>query len=214
MFLKELTRREREQLDREEAIAAKAEELFCIYGFDKVSMDDLAKKSEYTKRTIYRYFTNKEDLFFAVALKSYKRLFELMKARSRAGKTGLEKIRLSYNAYYEFFCKFPQMLQLMNMSGIIKSNSKDMDVPQRQKYMDFDKQVSEELLGAFIEGKSDGSIRSELDISSLAYSSIFIATGFFQLLSLTGDHYTKHFNLDINVFVKSTIDMLINSLRG
>lgn len=79
-ILEKLTRREREQLEREKLIITKAEELFCKHGFEKkVSMDDLAKESEFTKRTIYRYFTCKEDLFFAVALRGNQRLYDMIK---------------------------------------------------------------------------------------------------------------------------------------
>lgn len=212
--MKELTRRQREQLEREDAIVSKAEKLFCKHGFEKVSMNDLAKEAEFTKRTIYRYFTSKEDLYFAVALRGFQRLFDMIKSKSRKGNTGFEKIRMSYYAYYEFFCKFPRLVQLINMSGVIKSDTEDKNVPYRKKFIDFDKHLFEELIGMFIEGKSDGSIRSDLEISQLALSSIFVTSGFFQMLSLSGNTYTQHFSLDKEAFIKLTIEMLLDSLRN
>ena len=56
--------RERERLARERDILNTAAKLFCENGFEKTSMEDLARESEYTKKTIYRYFTCKEDIFF------------------------------------------------------------------------------------------------------------------------------------------------------
>lgn len=211
--MKELTKRQREQLEREEAIVSKAEELFCKHGFEKVSMDNLAKECEFTKRTIYRYFTCKEDLFFAVALRGYKHLFHMIKSESQKGNTGLEKIHLSYYAYYDYFCKFPDLVQLTNMSGVIKSSSVGMNVPYRKKFTDLDKCLFEELIKMFHEGKTDESIRSDLEISTLAFSSIFVATGFFQMLSLSGNTYTNHFGLDKEGFIKFTIEMLVDSLK-
>lgn len=208
-----LSRKEREQLQREKDIISKAEELFCKNGFENTSMDDLAREAEYTKRTIYRYFTCKEDLFFAVALRAYRLLLDGIKSRSRSGNTGLEKIRLSYYAYYEFFLKFPQLLQLINSSAMIKSKSADTEVPYRQKYMDFDNLLFKELIQMFFEGKSDGSVRDDLEISQLALSSVFTATGFFQMFSLSGLSFTKHFDLDKDTFVKLTIEMMVDSLR-
>jgi len=213
IFLKELTKRKREQLEREESIVSKAEELFCKHGFEKVSMDNLAKECEFTKRTIYRYFTCKEDLFFAVALRGYKRLFDMIKIESPKGNTGLEKIRLSYYVYYDYFCKSPEVVQLTNMCGVIKSNSEGMDIPYREKFTDLDKYLFEELIKMFHEGKTDGSIRSDLEISTLAFSSIFVATSFFQMLSLSGNTYTNYFNLDKKEFIKFTIEMLLDSLK-
>ena len=46
---------------KEEVIEA-ARELFCKYGYRKVSMDEIAKKSNVTKKTIYTYFKDKNDL--------------------------------------------------------------------------------------------------------------------------------------------------------
>lgn len=212
--LKELTRRQREQQEKEDVIISKAEELFCKYGFEKVSMDTLAKESEFTKRTIYRYFTSKEDLFFAVALRGYTKLFDMVNKKSIHGKTGFEKIRLSYYAYYEYFCKYPKLAQLINLGGSIKSSCKDTDVPFRQKFMELDKQLFEKLISGFIEGKSDRSIRADLDIKSLALSSIYVAVGFFQIISVSGNTFTKHFELDKDEFIKFTIERLLEPLKN
>lgn len=211
--MKELTRHEREQFERKESIISKAQELFCKHGFENVSMDNLAKECEFTKRTIYRYFTCKEDLFFSVALRGYIHLFDTIKNESQKGNTGFEKIRLSYYAYYDHFCKFPDLTQLTNMGGVIKSNSIGMIIPYREKFTDLDSCLFEELIKMFHEGKADGSIRSDLEISTLAFSSIFVATGFFQMLSLSGNTYTKHFGLDKEGFIKFTIEMLVDSLK-
>lgn len=210
----ELTKRQREKIERKEVIISKAEELFCKHGFEKVSMDSLAKESEFTKRTIYRYFTCKEDLFFAVVLRGYVLFFDMIRSKGQEGNTGFEKIRFMYYAYYDFYCKFPELVQLINMSGIIKSSSAAMDVPHRDEFMALDKSIFEGLIKVFQEGKADGSIRSDLEISTLAFSSIYVVTGFFQLLSLSGATYTEHFALDKDKFVKFTIDMMVDFLKS
>lgn len=40
-----------------------ARELFSKYGFRKVSMEEIAKKANVTKKTIYHYFKDKRELF-------------------------------------------------------------------------------------------------------------------------------------------------------
>ena len=47
---------------KEEQIINAARELFKNYGFKKVSMDEIARKAEVTKRTVYKYFASKQDL--------------------------------------------------------------------------------------------------------------------------------------------------------
>lgn len=46
------------------------------------------------------------------------------------------------------------------------------------------------------EGKSDGSIRTDLDTMSITYSAKFLITGFFHMLSVSGKTFTNHFSLN------------------
>ena len=47
---------------KEEQIIEVARELFHKFGFKKVSMDEIAKEAGVTKKTIYMYFSSKEEL--------------------------------------------------------------------------------------------------------------------------------------------------------
>lgn len=46
----------------EQEIIAKAKELFQRYGLRPVTMDDIAKELGVSKKTLYKYFANKEEL--------------------------------------------------------------------------------------------------------------------------------------------------------
>lgn len=50
-------------MNKKEIIIEKARELFQQYGYKKVSMDEIANKANVTKKTIYSYFKDKEELF-------------------------------------------------------------------------------------------------------------------------------------------------------
>ena len=49
-------------MNKKEQIIEAARELFSSYGYKKVSMDEIAKKSNVTKKTIYTYFKDKGEL--------------------------------------------------------------------------------------------------------------------------------------------------------
>lgn len=49
--------------NKKEKVKLVAKSLFSKKGYKKVSMDELAKVSQVTKRTIYSYFKDKDDLF-------------------------------------------------------------------------------------------------------------------------------------------------------
>jgi TetR/AcrR family transcriptional regulator, cholesterol catabolism regulator len=47
-------------------VIAKAQELFMTYGFKSVTVDDIAKASGISKKTLYEHFTDKDDIVNAV----------------------------------------------------------------------------------------------------------------------------------------------------
>jgi AcrR family transcriptional regulator len=62
-----LTKKEIEKERKKEEIIKAAEDLFFTDSFDGTSMDVIAKNSEFSKRTLYKYFVSKEELFSAIA---------------------------------------------------------------------------------------------------------------------------------------------------
>ncbi|MCC0632725.1 TetR/AcrR family transcriptional regulator [Clostridioides sp. ZZV15-6388] len=212
--MSELSRRDKEKIQKENEIIVKAEKLFCLNGFDNTSMNELAKEVEYTKRTIYKYFSCKEDLFFAVVLRGYKRLWNSVKIESSKGKTGFEKLKFSYSAFHKFYCKEPSLLALMGMIGLVQSKNSDLEIPFKENFFSFNKFMFEEIQELFEMGKVDGSIRLDIEIPTLMYSSIFTLTGFFNLLSITGKSYLNNFNIEEKKFIETTLGLLIDSLKA
>src|ERR1700674_293360 len=49
------------------ALIASARHVFATRGFEGASLDEIADAAGYTRGAIYRHFTDKEDLFFAVS---------------------------------------------------------------------------------------------------------------------------------------------------
>ncbi len=50
-------------MNKKEIVINTARELFTKYGYKKVSMDEIAQKAKVTKKTIYTYFKDKQELF-------------------------------------------------------------------------------------------------------------------------------------------------------
>ncbi len=68
------------QTNTSDAILDAANRLMARYGFQKMTMDDVAKEAGVSKRTIYVYFSGKEDL----GLSSISRVVEQAHAEMRA----------------------------------------------------------------------------------------------------------------------------------
>lgn len=67
MGIKDRKRRERERRQQQIIIAAKR--IFSEKGYNKATMEDIAKEAELSPGTIYLYFKNKDELFSSISLR-------------------------------------------------------------------------------------------------------------------------------------------------
>lgn len=210
----ELSRREREQLERENYIITKAIALFGEYGFENVSMDQVAKESEFTKRTIYRYFQSKEDLYFAAALKGHQTLYALIKEALNHGETGFEKIRSTFYAYYNYCKTYPALAQLVNKRHYGNLNKCEATSQYYKKFYEVDEIIFLEIRQLYELGMKDQSICSDDDMDYLTYGSIYSAVSFFHLYSFTGVSFTSHLNIDSEKFVSFVIEHTLDQIKA
>jgi AcrR family transcriptional regulator len=61
-----VSRREREREGRRQEILAAAKAAFAERGFDGAVLEEIAARAEFSKATLYLYFKDKHDLFYAV----------------------------------------------------------------------------------------------------------------------------------------------------
>jgi len=82
-------------LSKKEEIIKGARELFCTYGYKKVTMDEIARKSNVTKKTIYSYFKDKDDLikyFLYESIDSMKSIVDKIEKENISYVEKIEKI--------------------------------------------------------------------------------------------------------------------------
>lgn len=210
----EISRREREQQERENYIIAKSIELFCEHGFENVSMDQIAKESEFTKRTIYRYFETKEDLYFAAALRGHQKLYTILKEAISNGNTGFEKLRSSFYAYYEYTKTYPALAQLVNKRQYNKLQKADVTSPFYKKFFEVDQLIFDEMRRLYDIGVADKSVRCDEDIEYLTYTTMYSAISFFYLYTFTGTSFTNHIKLDSDKFVEYAIEHMLDQIKA
>jgi AcrR family transcriptional regulator len=200
-----MSRKEKEKLSREEDIVNAAEKVFTVMGYNKASMEDIAKEAQFTRKTVYQYFTDKEDLFFTVIIRGFKRLLCYCKEGIGTGLTGLENLRKLAAAYDRFYHDYPGTLQLMNYVKYVESCKNDLKL---KEFNNTSKLLVQEISKVINDGKADGSIRSDLDTTKLTLSAEFVISGFFHMLSISGKTFTDHYSLNEENFIDFSIDLL------
>jgi AcrR family transcriptional regulator len=143
-------------MEPKERILKKADELFKRYGIRSVSMDDIAAQVGMSKKTLYQYYADKEELVSAV----FTTIMEENKVSCGSCVQGAE------NALHEVFLQFDEvqeMLSEMNPSVLY-----DMEKYHAPTFARFKAYQNEFLYGMirsnFERGIAQGLYRDDFDI--------------------------------------------------
>jgi len=77
--------------------------IFSEKGYSRANTDEIAKKANLGKGTLYRYFKNKKDIFFSVVDRGLSKLKERILEEVEKAKDPLKKIENAVKAYLSFF---------------------------------------------------------------------------------------------------------------
>lgn len=207
-----IPRRDKERLMRENEIMDAAEKIFARSGYEKTSVDEIAAESQYTRKTIYQHFKNKEDLYMAIVVKGFKQLLFCIRQEKKDADCGFEKLRKMGMAYYQFYQRHPDTFRLMSLVGHIKS--KEENTENHKEFDNINDMIVEEIAHAINEGKQDGSVRNDLDTTMAIFAAQFMITGFFYQLSITGKTFTQHFSINLNEFVDFSMGLLTDLFKA
>jgi len=206
------SRREKERLAHEQEIIAVAEAVFSDNGYEKASMEEIARKAGFTRRTVYQYFLNKEDLYYAVVLRGFRKLHEYFTEATGKGSNGFDRLYQAGLAYYRFYRDHPGTFQLMNYIGFVKRENPQQ--PKFLEFMAFNEKMFHEFGTIIEEGIKDGSIRGDLDPLKGAYVLAFVTTGFISEISMAGRSFTSSHNLDLEEFIEYSYSILSDALKA
>jgi AcrR family transcriptional regulator len=159
-----LERREREKAIREDDIVDAAERVFFARGFDGATMDDVAREADFSKRTLYKYFTSKNQLILAIAHRGFRLLNAMLQEAATKLSDGSAAGRLAAmgRTYIEFRKRHFDHFRTIVVYETQDSDFAEDDHIARKCYAEGEKGA--DLLASTIrDGISDGSLRADLD---------------------------------------------------
>lgn len=120
-------------MQTKEMILQEARKVFEKFGFNKTSMADIALAARKGRRTIYTYFTSKEEVFRAVIEVEVKvlasNLQEIINSMLPANEKLRKYMRIRMNAVKELTVYYDALRQdLMNNLGMIENLRKEYDL--------------------------------------------------------------------------------------
>lgn len=129
-------RKEREKERRRQQIIVAAKRVFSQKGFNKATMEDIAKEAELSPGTLYLYFKNKEELYASLSLRILQYLHIRVEHVNKEDMPPEEKIEALMEAMYDVYDFDPLIIinmfhlqsseTLKNLSPQLLSEIKDL----------------------------------------------------------------------------------------
>lgn len=88
-----------------ESILHKASDMFLTYGFKSVTMDDIANELGVSKKTIYKYFSNKDELVYESTISVQDKINDIILEITNKGYNAIEENFVIKNVFNEMFKK-------------------------------------------------------------------------------------------------------------
>lgn len=105
-------RKEREKSDMKKLIRTAATKMFLEDGYAKTSIRNIAEAIEYSPRTIYLYYKDKDELLYEVQAYAFGELLEVFKKQA-ASEHPVERLKQICSTYVSFGLAQPELYDLM-----------------------------------------------------------------------------------------------------
>ena len=183
-----------------EQILNAAKKLFTNYGFKKVSMDEIASEAGVTKKTVYTYFSSKEELLkycIKEELQNMRKIIE--NVESKKGDFMEEVHQVIYNLVkYKKNCKFLKML------------FKESEILKNEQLKDNLKIVDKEIQN-YIRKQLELAIQNDkIEVQNIDITTFLIYKMYIALMIDWNEDYKK---LDEKEIADNILHFLVNGLK-
>ncbi|MFQ6617709.1 MAG: TetR/AcrR family transcriptional regulator [Fidelibacterota bacterium] len=119
-----LPRRERERIRKRREIIESAQKVFAEKGFERATLEEIAREAEFGKGTLYSYFKNKEDLFLSAYTSGLEDLYCYVCESIRGIHSTEQKIKRIIRSSFEYFENNRPFFQML----ILEYSKLDMEL--------------------------------------------------------------------------------------
>lgn len=152
------TRREREKQARYDTILDAAELVFSEKGYERTSMDDIARTASLSRALLYVYFKDKAAIQRGIMLRAGHSLFRRFEEARQTADTGLAQIRAMGESYYRFYLEEPDYFSALTKASTAMAEA---DESQAEEMLCSKSDLMELMAGAIELGLQDGTMNRD-----------------------------------------------------
>ncbi len=151
--------------DRRKKILKAVERMVRNRRFHEITMDEVAAAAGVGKGTIYRYFKDKNDLFFQLATAGFDELCQLLRKEPAAGQSFDDRLLEMCTQISNFFGKRHALMRVIQNEG---SRMEKGRCERRKMWREKRRGVYDAVRDTLAEGAAGGIIREDIPLDNQA----------------------------------------------
>ena len=155
------SRNDDEKLQRRNSILKAARKIILSKGYEKTTMDDIARAAQLSRGLLYVYFKDKDDIQMGLSVIAGETLFQRMQQAVATTGTGIEAINALGEAYYQFYLQDHDHFQCLCMRmGMVNPKPANQENPTSTllEMMAVEDKLMALMSSAVEQGLEDGTI--------------------------------------------------------
>lgn len=197
-------------LHREQIMKA-AETLFSEKGFEKTTIEDISKVSEYSRRTIYAYYESKDDILHHIIEKGLLSLKSEIELALQINDNFIDRYKAICIAVNKYQNECPHSLENVNKAKTANLNFDNLSDTVKH-ILALGTEINE-LLASFIEkGKETGIVRQDVSPMMTVYILWSSMSALITLLQTKGAFICNQLSVSENDFLEYGFRQIINSI--
>ena len=204
-------RKEREKGARREEIINAAEKIFFEKGLVQATMDEIAEAAELSKGTLYLYYSSKEDLYLAVAMRGSEILHDLFEKVLSSGEPTVKMIASLGEAYYEYFKthrNYFRMYYFFENPQVQSQVSPEM----MEICVKGDRRIWDQVVRLLQRGIDEGLLRMDLDPLEAGVMLWSNSNGLMRIMDRQDEYWREHMGLDLENMLRKSNQMLVQGM--
>ena len=198
--------------NRKEEILTAAQHLFLERGLGVVKLNDIVKHCGISKVTFYKYYKSIDEVIFAVQMSLLEKFIERDKNWESKGKNGWEKMEYVLRIQKE---TLQTEHAAVSFIGLFDMHYRDhYPTPELENaFLDLLKKGRSLFKNILLEGIQDGSIRNDIDITTLQFTISNITSATIQRMALRGEILKYDQGIDPDLVLEQMANMILEYLK-
>lgn len=205
------TRREREKQARYDTILDAAELVFSEKGYERTSMDDIARTASLSRALLYVYFKDKAAIQRGIMLRAGHSLFRRFEEARQTADNGLAQIRAMGESYYRFYLEEPDYFSALTKASTAMAEA---DESQTEEMLCSKSDLMELMVGAIELGLKDGTMNQER-ITNPVQTALYLRGALHGVILLCQSEMGEgNPEFPAEQLIRHTMDMLTSSISA